>query len=46
MMAMIRSTVHMAFMFVTVIPFALLIVLAAAVGLRADKRYALSLIHI
>jgi len=42
MMPMIRSTVHMAFMFVTVIPFALLIVLAAAVGLRADKRYAIA----
>ncbi len=42
MMAMIRSTVHMAFMFVTVIPFALLIVLAAVVGLGADKRYAIA----
>ncbi len=42
MMAMIRSTVHMAFMFVTVIPFALLIVLAAAVGLGPNKRYAIA----
>jgi 1-acyl-sn-glycerol-3-phosphate acyltransferase len=42
MMAMIRSTVHMAFMFVTVIPFALLIVLAAVVGLGADTRYAIA----
>lgn len=42
MMAMIRSTVHMAFMFVTIIPCALLIVLAAVVGLGADKRYAIA----
>jgi 1-acyl-sn-glycerol-3-phosphate acyltransferase len=42
MMAMIRSTVHMAFMFVTIIPCALLIVLAAVVGMGADKRYAIA----
>jgi 1-acyl-sn-glycerol-3-phosphate acyltransferase len=42
MMAMIRSTVHMAFMFVTIIPCALMIVLAAVVGLGADKRYAIA----
>jgi 1-acyl-sn-glycerol-3-phosphate acyltransferase len=42
MMALIRSSLHMAFMFVTVIPCALLIVLAAAVRLGADKRYAIA----
>lgn len=42
MMALIRSSLHMAFMFVTVIPCALLIVLAAALGLGADKRYAIA----
>jgi 1-acyl-sn-glycerol-3-phosphate acyltransferase len=42
MMALLRSSVHMAFMFVTVIPCALLIVLAAAVGLSANKRYSIA----
>jgi 1-acyl-sn-glycerol-3-phosphate acyltransferase len=42
MMAVIRSSLHMVFMFVTVIPCALLIVLAAAVGIGADKRYAIA----
>jgi 1-acyl-sn-glycerol-3-phosphate acyltransferase len=42
MMALMRSSVHMAFMFVTVIPCALLIVLAAAVGLSANKRYTIA----
>lgn len=42
MMAMIRSSLHMVFMFVTVIPCALLIVLAAAVRLGPDKRYAIA----
>ena len=41
-MALMRSSVHMAFMFVTVIPCALLIVLAAAVGLSANKRYTIA----
>ena len=42
MMAVIRSSLHMVFMFVTVIPCALLIVLAAAVRLGPDKRYAIA----
>jgi 1-acyl-sn-glycerol-3-phosphate acyltransferase len=42
MSAMMRSAVHMVFMFVTLIPSALLIVLAAAVGIGAGKRYAIA----
>ncbi len=42
MMAMLRSTAHMAFMFVTVIPYATLIVLARLLGTPGDKLYALA----
>ena len=42
MMAMLRSTLHMAFMFVTVIPYTLLILLARGFGARADMRYAIA----
>jgi len=42
MMAMLRSTAHMAFMFVTVIPYATLIVLARLLGTSGDKLYALA----
>ncbi|WP_310625699.1 lysophospholipid acyltransferase family protein [Limnohabitans sp.] len=41
-MAMLRSTAHMAFMFVTVIPYATLIVLARLLGTPGDKLYALA----
>ncbi len=40
MMAMLRSTLHMAFMFVTVIPYTLLILLARLLGAKGDVRYA------
>jgi 1-acyl-sn-glycerol-3-phosphate acyltransferase len=39
MMAMLRSTLHMAFMFVTVIPYSLFIVLARLFGTKGDKLY-------
>ena len=39
MMAMLRSTLHMAFMFVTVIPYTLLIVLARVLGAKGNVRY-------
>jgi 1-acyl-sn-glycerol-3-phosphate acyltransferase len=39
MMAMFRSTLHMAFMFVTVIPYTLLIVLARVLGAKGNVRY-------
>jgi 1-acyl-sn-glycerol-3-phosphate acyltransferase len=39
MMALIRSSLHMAFMFVTVMPYALLIVLASLLGASGKKRY-------
>ena len=37
MMAALRSTLHMAFMFVTVIPYSLVIVLARLLGARGDQ---------
>jgi 1-acyl-sn-glycerol-3-phosphate acyltransferase len=40
MMAMLRSTLHMAFMFVTVIPYTLLILLARLCGAKGNVRYA------
>ena len=40
MIAMLRSTLHMAFMFVTVIPYTLLILLARLLGAKGDVRYA------
>jgi len=39
MMALIRSSLHMAFMFVTVIPYALLIVTASLLGTPGKKLY-------
>jgi 1-acyl-sn-glycerol-3-phosphate acyltransferase len=39
MMAMLRSTLHMAFMFVTVIPYTLLILLARMLGAKGNVRY-------
>ncbi|WP_281891334.1 lysophospholipid acyltransferase family protein [Limnohabitans sp. TEGF004] len=39
-MAMLRSTLHMAFMFVTVIPYTLLILLARLLGAKGNVRYA------
>ncbi len=39
MMAMLRSTLHMAFMFVTVIPYTLLILLARLFGAKGNVRY-------
>jgi 1-acyl-sn-glycerol-3-phosphate acyltransferase len=40
MIAVLRSTLHMAFMFVTVIPYTLLILLARVLGAKGDVRYA------
>jgi 1-acyl-sn-glycerol-3-phosphate acyltransferase len=40
MMAMLRSTLHMAVMFVTVIPYTLLILLARLFGAKGNVRYA------
>jgi 1-acyl-sn-glycerol-3-phosphate acyltransferase len=42
MMAVLRSTVHMVLMFVTVIPYTLLILLARLFGATGDKRYAIA----
>jgi 1-acyl-sn-glycerol-3-phosphate acyltransferase len=42
MMALLRSTMHMVFMFVTVIPYTLLILLARWVGAKGDTRYAIA----
>jgi 1-acyl-sn-glycerol-3-phosphate acyltransferase len=42
MIAMIRSTLHMAFMCVTVIPYALLIVLASMLGVKGATLYVLA----
>jgi 1-acyl-sn-glycerol-3-phosphate acyltransferase len=42
MMAMLRSTLHMAFMFVTVIPYTLAILLARLFGAKGDARYAIA----
>ncbi len=39
MIAMLRSTLHMAFMFVTVIPYTLLILLARVLGAKGNVRY-------
>jgi 1-acyl-sn-glycerol-3-phosphate acyltransferase len=39
MMAMLRSTLHMAFMFVTVIPYTLCILLARVLGAKGNVRY-------
>jgi 1-acyl-sn-glycerol-3-phosphate acyltransferase len=39
MMAMLRSTLHMAFMFVTVIPYTLCILLARMLGAKGNVRY-------
>jgi 1-acyl-sn-glycerol-3-phosphate acyltransferase len=39
MIAMLRSTLHMAFMFVTVIPYTLLILLARVFGAKGNVRY-------
>jgi 1-acyl-sn-glycerol-3-phosphate acyltransferase len=39
MMAMLRSTLHMAVMFVTVIPYTLLILLARLLGAKGNVRY-------
>jgi 1-acyl-sn-glycerol-3-phosphate acyltransferase len=42
MMAMLRSTLHMAFMFVTVIPYTLAILVARLFGAKGDARYAIA----
>ena len=42
MIAFLRSTLHMAFMFVTVIPYSLLIVLVKLLGGNAQLRYAIA----
>ena len=42
MMALLRSTLHMALMFVTVIPYTLLILLARLFGAKGDKRYSIA----
>ena len=42
MMAALRSTLHMAFMFVTVIPYSLVIVLARLLGARGDQLYGMA----
>ena len=42
MMAMLRSTLHMAFMFVTVIPYTLAILVARLFGAKGDVRYAIA----
>ena len=42
MIAFLRSTLHMAFMFVTIIPFALAIVLVKLLGGHAQLRYAIA----
>jgi 1-acyl-sn-glycerol-3-phosphate acyltransferase len=42
MIAMLRSTVHMAFMFVTVIPYSLLILLVRLLGAKGDKLYVIA----
>ncbi len=39
MMAMLRSTLHMVFMFITVIPYSLLILLSRLFGAQGDKLY-------
>ena len=42
MMTLLRSTLHMAFMFVSVIPYTLLILLARLFGAKGDARYAIA----
>ncbi len=42
MMSMLRSTLHMAFMFVTVIPYTLFILVARLFGAKGDARYAIA----
>ena len=42
MMAMLRSTLHMAFMFVTIIPYTLAILVARLLGAKRDARYAIA----
>jgi 1-acyl-sn-glycerol-3-phosphate acyltransferase len=42
MMAFLRSTLHMAFMFVTVIPYTLAILVARLFGASGDTRYAIA----
>jgi 1-acyl-sn-glycerol-3-phosphate acyltransferase len=42
MIAMLRSTLHMAFMFVTVIPYTLAILVARLFGAKGDARYAIA----
>jgi len=42
MMPMLRSTLHMVFMFVTVIPYSLLIVLVRLLGAKGDKLYVIA----
>ena len=42
MMALLRSIVHMAFMFVTVIPYSLLIVLARVLGTKGSTLYVIA----
>ena len=42
MMAALRSTLHMAFMFVTVIPYSLVIVFARLLGARGDQLYGMA----
>ena len=42
MMAMLRSTLHMAVMFVTVIPYTLAILVARLFGAKGDVRYAIA----
>ncbi len=42
MMALLRSVVHMAVMFVTVIPYSLLIVLARVLGTKGSSLYVIA----
>ena len=42
MMAMLRSTLHMAFMFVTIIPYTLAILVARLLGAKGSVRYAIA----
>ncbi len=42
MMPMLRSTLHMAFMFVTIIPYTLAILVARLLGAKANVRYAIA----
>ena len=42
MMVLLRSTLHMVFMFVTVIPYSLVIVFARLLGARGDQLYGMA----